>query len=118
MEHLCSEAGKLKHLIISDHIKLFRIFHNPRICRKHTIHIGINLAAVRMESCRQRHRRRIGSAASKSRDVIILIDSLESCYNHDLPLVQLMLDPFGVYSFEPGISITRGRMHHHLERIE
>ena len=118
MKHFCPKACKFEHLVICDQIDLPRILHDPWICSVYTVYIRIDLAFIRMERRGKRHCRRIRTASSKGGDIIILIHSLESGYDHDLPGIQLMQDPLRLHSLETRIPVTRRRMHPHLERIQ
>ena len=60
---------------------------------------GVNLAGVCMESRRKRHRGSIGTAASQSRYVIVLVDSLKTGDDYDLSGIQFMADALGIDPF-------------------
>ena len=117
MEYAGTKACKLEHFIICDLVEFLCILYNSRICREHAVHIGINLARIGMKGSSQSNRRRVRPPSPKRRVIIIFAYSLESGYNHNFPLLQLMPDSLFVNFRQSRISGNGSCMHRDLKGI-
>ena len=91
MQYRRSKCCKFQHLIIRNHIQLLDSFDNTRISRIDTVYIGIDFTYLRFHSRCNRNCCRIRTASSQSGDIIIRIDSLKSCYNHNTFILDFLL---------------------------
>ena len=92
MEHTGSQSSKIQHFIISDLTELSGSRNNTGIGSENAVHIGIDLAGIRMKGCCQRYSCGIGAAAAQCRVILIAVHTLETGYNDDLAAGQLMKD--------------------------
>ena len=103
MEHLGPQGSQLQHLIVCNLIQFPCVLHNSWVSRIHPVHIRVYLAQVRPEGGSQRNCRRIGAAPAKGGDVLVTVNSLKSCDNHDFLLIQLCLNALRVHLLDSGI---------------
>lgn len=59
VEHLGAQGGQLQHFIVRDLVQLGRALHAAGIGSEDAVHVGIDLAQIRVEHGRQGHRRSI-----------------------------------------------------------
>ena len=111
MQHTRAERGQLKHLVIGDLIHFMRIFHQARIRCINAVHICINLTQISMQSGGQRDRACIRASASECCDIIITIDSLETCHNNNIAFGKLIIEPFLIDAADTRRAMGRIRQH-------
>ena len=86
VHHARPRRGQLEHLVVADLLDLPGLGHNAGIGRIDAVDVGVDLAGIGMEHCRQGHRRRVAAAAAQGGDVVRLVDALKARRNHDVPL--------------------------------
>ena len=63
--------------------------HDPRVGGEHAVHVGVDLADVRLERGGQRDRGGVRAAAAQRGDVLaVLRHALEAGHDRDRPLAQ------------------------------
>ena len=107
VEDLGAQAGQLQHLVKGDLLQLFCPCNTAGIGSIYTIHIGVDLAQVRVERGGQRHRRGVRTAPAQSGNVVILVNALETGDQHNLSLIQFFLDALGAHSLDSGVTVRR-----------
>ena len=65
LQHPGALARHLQHFLERDAADLLRARHNPGIAGIDAVHIGIDVAAVRLQGCGQSHGRRVRAAAAE-----------------------------------------------------
>ena len=105
MEHLGPQGGQLQHFVVGDLLQLEGLRHHPGVGGKDAVHVGVDLAQVRVEHRRQRHRRGVRAAPAQGGDVLILVDTLEAGDDDDGLFIQLGQHPLGVHPLDPGVPI-------------
>ena len=118
MQYAGSERSHLQHLIISDLLKLSRIADNAGIRCVDTVNIRINLTGIRVQRCSQCDRCRIRTASAERCIIVVLVDPLKTCNDHDLAVFQFMPDPVAVDPFKARIAVLARGVHSHLESIQ
>ncbi len=88
LQHLGAEARQLQHLVVGDARQLARRGHDVRVGGVDPVDVGENLAGVGLKRGGDRHRRRVGAAASQRGDVAVVVGALESRDHRDLALVE------------------------------
>ena len=103
VQNVGTAGCQLQHFIIGDLIQLVCMRYDARVGGINTINVGVDLALVSFHSCSDCYRTCIASAASECGDIVVAVDSLESCNNDDIFLVQLVLQTLGVDLLDTGI---------------
>ena len=84
LQHLGTQRRHLQHLFIRDSGQFLGARYDARVARVNAIDIGEDIAAIRLQSSRQRHSRRVGAAAAQCGNPPGLADALETGDNrHD-----------------------------------
>ena len=118
MQNTSSQRCQIKHFIIGDCFKLSGCRYKSRVCRIYTIYICINLTCICMKCRSKSHSSGIRAPSSQRGIIIILIHSLESCYDNNLSVFQFSSDSFRINLFQAGITIGTGCLHRHLKSIQ
>ena len=105
VEHLGAQGGQLQHLVVGDLLQLPRPFDVAGICGVDAVHVGINLAEIRVEHSGQGHRRGIGAAPAQGGDILILVEALEAGDDDNGVLVQLGQHPLRIDALDAGVAI-------------
>ena len=71
-----------------------------------------------MKRCCQSYCRRVGTTPSKGCVIVVLVDPLETCDDHDLTVIKLPADPLGIDLFKSCIAVIACRVHGYLECIQ
>ncbi len=71
LQHLGAHRGQLQHLLVGDLGQPPRLGHDARVGRVDAVHIRIDVAAIRLQRRRQRHRRGVGAAAPQRGDAMV-----------------------------------------------
>ena len=96
--HLSAVAGELQHLFEPYLIQLARARHKPRIRGIDAVHIGIDLAPIGVDACRNRHGGGIRPAAPQRGNVHILGNALKARHDNDIARVQLADNARGIHA--------------------
>ncbi|OWK25321.1 hypothetical protein AJ87_11245 [Rhizobium yanglingense] len=106
LQHLGAERGHFEHFLESDLFQSTRLRHDARIGRIDAVDIGIDIAAIGFDSSRDRHRRRIRTAAAKRRYPIVRPETLEAGDDGNLTLAHALND-IGTVDFKDAGSAMR-----------
>ena len=71
-----------------------------------------------MKRCCQSYCRRVGTTPSKGCVIVVLVNPLETCDDHDLTVIKLPADPLGIDLFKSCIAVIACRVHGYLECIQ
>src|SRR5690606_37166238 len=100
LQHLGAQAGHLEHFLEGDLFQAAGAVHYPRVGGVDTVHIGVDLAFVRLQRRRQGHASGIGAATTEGGDIAVGIHTLEASNNHHLARVQLAPQPGFIYMLD------------------
>ena len=109
-ERSCStpapEARHLEHLLERDDGELARVGDDPRVGAEDAGDVGVDLADVGAERGGERDRGRVGAAAAERGHVPgVGRDALEAGDEHDLVLVERLLDAVGAHVEDPRLGV-------------
>ena len=77
-------------------MQLARPGHHSRVGTEDTVNIGVDLADIRPEGCRERHGGRVGSPSAQRGDVLgVLCNTLEARHDGDGAGIQRLPDTSG-----------------------
>ena len=96
-EHASPRRRHVEHLLVGDALEAAGSGHDARVGGEHPGDVGVDLADLRVERGRERHRRRVGAAASEGRDVGCGRDPLEAGDDRDRALGERIAEPVGPY---------------------
>ena len=92
-QHLRPGCGHLEHLLVRDRRQLARVRHDARVGGEDAGDVGVDLAGG-AERGRERDGGRVRAAAAERRDLHrVAREALEAGDEHDLALVERVLDP-------------------------
>ena len=84
LQHLGANAGQFQHLFIGHVLELAGLGHDARVGGIDAIDIGIDIATVRLEPGRHRHRAGVRATTAQRRDPAIIAHALKSGDHRDL----------------------------------
>ncbi|KIU01504.1 hypothetical protein QU38_01280, partial [Staphylococcus aureus] len=98
LEHLGPDAGKLQHLLVRHLPELAGPGHDARIGGVDTVHIGVDVAAIRVDRSRHCHRRGVRAATAERGDAVAAVigDALETGDHRDLAARPALFQAGGV----------------------
>jgi 2-polyprenyl-6-hydroxyphenyl methylase/3-demethylubiquinone-9 3-methyltransferase len=89
-----AEAGQFQHFIVRNLFQFPGVRHQARVGGINAVHIGINLAQIGLKSRCQSDGREVGAAAPERGDLPFNSLSLKTGDDHDVALVQQLVDSF------------------------
>ena len=105
LQHLGAEAGHFQHPLEGDPVQPARFGLDARVGGVNAVHVGENLAFVRLQRGGERHPGGVRSTAAERGDVVPLVDALESGDHDDAPLLEVGLDVFVIYGADARLVI-------------
>ena len=90
VQNLRAHGRKLQHFVIGDFLQLARLGNDARITGIDAVHIGIDLADVRLKGNRQCNGRRVRAAAAERRHVAVAVDALKARNQNDALFVHFL----------------------------
>src|SRR5215472_5505986 len=85
LQHLGALRSELEHLLVGNSIELLRLRNDPGIAGIDAVNVGEDVATVRLERGRQRHRRGVRAAAAQRGDAIVGAEPLKTRHHSHLP---------------------------------
>ncbi len=89
LQDLGTEAGHFQHLFEGDLVQTLSLGHDARIGGVDAIDVGVDLAFVSFQRCRQCNAGGVGASATQRGDVAVFIDALEPGDYHHTPFFQV-----------------------------
>ena len=92
VHHTGSEARHLEHLIITDLVHFYSFFIYSRIACVNSVNISVNFTFLSSECRCQCDGGCIRAASTKCGNIIVFVDALESSYDNNFALIQLIVN--------------------------
>jgi 2-polyprenyl-6-hydroxyphenyl methylase/3-demethylubiquinone-9 3-methyltransferase len=91
--------------------------HDARIGRIDPIHIGINIAAIRLQRRRQRHGGGVGAAPPQRGDAVIRADALKPGHHGNLALPHALDQLIALDALDPRLAVLAIGLHRDLPAL-
>ena len=106
VQHARAMRGQFQHRVVVDTRDLHGLRHDARIGRVDAIHIGVDLAPLRIQGRCQRHRGRVGAAAAQGRHLTLGAHPLEPGHDDDPSRGQRGADAVAAHVEDLRIGVT------------
>ena len=118
LQDLGANGREFKHFLIGNPLKLAGARHNARIGRIDPIHIGIDIATIRLDGSRDGDSRKIRSAAAKGGDAVALgVNALKPRHHRHLTLLHAFNQGRAINGFNAGLAMRLVRDDRHLPAL-
>ena len=105
VQDLGPQRGQFQHFVKGDLLQLGSLGDLAGVGGEHAFHVGVDLAAVRVQGGGQCHSRSIAAAAAQGGDVVGTVQPLEACHHHYAVAGQFAFHTLGVQALDAGLGV-------------